>query len=231
MKNLAEVVDEALAANGLKPEEIDWLVPHQANQRIINGIAKKLHLPPERVIMTIENHANTSAASIPLALAEAVKDGKIKPGNWCCSMRWAVVSLGLRRWLDGKVFLTEVFMDVILVIDDHDMLRKTVVGLLTSKGYTEDNGYKIVEATTLDEANRKYHENRSDVRLAITDLGYPESAGSSVKPSGFKFIQSIRTQDFALPIILMTANLDDLGVAEKELKSSRGACGCERRRR
>jgi 3-oxoacyl-[acyl-carrier-protein] synthase-3 len=65
----------------LKPDEIDWLVPHQANQRIINGIAKKLHLPPERVVLTIENHANTSAASIPLALAEAVKDGKIKPGQ------------------------------------------------------------------------------------------------------------------------------------------------------
>lgn len=81
VRRLSEVVDEALAANHLKPEEIDWLVPHQANQRIIDGIAKKLHLPPERVVMTIADHANTSAASIPLALAEAVKDGRIKRGQ------------------------------------------------------------------------------------------------------------------------------------------------------
>ena len=78
---LAEVVDEALAANRLKPEEIDWLVPHQANQRIIDGTAKKLHMPPERVVSTISQHANTSAASIPLALAAAVKDGRIKRGQ------------------------------------------------------------------------------------------------------------------------------------------------------
>jgi 3-oxoacyl-[acyl-carrier-protein] synthase-3 len=79
--NLADVVDEALAASGLKPEEIDWLVPHQANQRIIDGTAKKLNMPPERVVMTIADHANTSAASIPLALATAVKDGRIKRGQ------------------------------------------------------------------------------------------------------------------------------------------------------
>ncbi|MFY9287647.1 MAG: beta-ketoacyl-ACP synthase III [Alphaproteobacteria bacterium] len=79
--NLAEVVDEALAANHLKPEEIDWLVPHQANQRIIDGTAKKLNMSSERVVMTIADHANTSAASIPLALASAVKDGRIKPGQ------------------------------------------------------------------------------------------------------------------------------------------------------
>ena len=79
--NLAAVVDEALAANGLKPEEIDWLVPHQANQRIIDGTAKKLRMSSERVITTIATHANTSAASIPLALASAVKDGKLKRGQ------------------------------------------------------------------------------------------------------------------------------------------------------
>lgn len=79
--NLAEVVDEALAANGLKPEEIDWLVPHQANQRIIDGTAKKLNMPVERVVTTIAHHANTSAASIPLALAEAAKDGRLKRGQ------------------------------------------------------------------------------------------------------------------------------------------------------
>jgi 3-oxoacyl-[acyl-carrier-protein] synthase III len=79
--NLSEVVDEALAANNLKPEQIDWLVPHQANQRIIDGTAKKLSLPPEKVITTIATHANTSAASIPLALATAAKDGKLKRGQ------------------------------------------------------------------------------------------------------------------------------------------------------
>ncbi len=78
---LAEVVDEALAANDMKPEEIDWLVPHQANQRIIDGTAKKLNMASERVVTTIAEHANTSAASIPLALAVAVKDGRIKRGQ------------------------------------------------------------------------------------------------------------------------------------------------------
>ncbi|MDX2027804.1 MAG: beta-ketoacyl-ACP synthase III [Alphaproteobacteria bacterium] len=78
---LSEVVDEALAANQLKPEEIDWLVPHQANRRIIDGTAKKLHMPPERVVLTIEDHANTSAASIPLALAVATQDGRLKRGQ------------------------------------------------------------------------------------------------------------------------------------------------------
>ncbi len=75
---LAEVVEEALQANGLKGSDIDWLVPHQANQRIIDGMAKKLGLGPERVVSTVARHANTSAASIPLALAEAAADGRIK---------------------------------------------------------------------------------------------------------------------------------------------------------
>jgi len=78
---LAAVVDEALAANGLTPAQIDWLVPHQANQRIIDGMARKLHLGPEKVVSTVARHANTSAASIPLALAEAAGDGRIKPGQ------------------------------------------------------------------------------------------------------------------------------------------------------
>lgn len=78
---LSEVVDETLRVNALKAEEIDWLVPHQANRRIIDGIAKKLHLPAERVVITISKHANTSAASIPLALTEAVRDGRIKRGQ------------------------------------------------------------------------------------------------------------------------------------------------------
>lgn len=79
--NLAEVVDEALAANNLKPEQVDWLVPHQANQRIIDGTAKKLNMSPERVVTTIAEHANTSAASIPLALATAARDGRLKRGQ------------------------------------------------------------------------------------------------------------------------------------------------------
>jgi len=78
---LAEVVDEVLAANGLSARDLDWLVPHQANRRIIDSMAKKLHLPPNKVVLTIDRHANTSAASVPLALAEAVADGRIRPGH------------------------------------------------------------------------------------------------------------------------------------------------------
>src|SRR6195952_4705963 len=68
---LAEAVEEALTANGLTRGDIDWLVPHQANQRIIDAMGRKLSLPAERVVVTVDRHANTSAASIPLALAEA----------------------------------------------------------------------------------------------------------------------------------------------------------------
>ncbi|GBQ72275.1 3-oxoacyl-ACP synthase [Ameyamaea chiangmaiensis NBRC 103196] len=78
--HLSEAVDEALQANGLGYADIDWLVPHQANQRIIDGVGRKLGLPAERVVVTVDRHANTSAASIPLALNEAVRDGRILPG-------------------------------------------------------------------------------------------------------------------------------------------------------
>ncbi len=78
---LAEVVDEALAANGLQAGDIDWLVPHQANRRIIDAMGKKLGLGSDKVVVTIDRHANTSAASVPLALAEAAGDGRIKPGQ------------------------------------------------------------------------------------------------------------------------------------------------------
>ena len=78
---LSEVVVEALAAHQLTPRDIDWLVPHQANLRIIEGVGRKLALPAERVVVTVDRHANTSAASIPLALAEAVHDGRIKRGE------------------------------------------------------------------------------------------------------------------------------------------------------
>jgi 3-oxoacyl-[acyl-carrier-protein] synthase III len=78
---LSAVVDEALAQNKLSPDAIDWFVPHQANRRIIDAMAKKLGLGPERVVVTVDRHANTSAASIPLALAEAAEDGRIKEGH------------------------------------------------------------------------------------------------------------------------------------------------------
>ena len=78
---LASVVEEALEANGLSPADVDWLVPHQANRRIIDGMAKKLGLPPERVIVTVDRHANTSAASIPLALWEATTARRFAPGE------------------------------------------------------------------------------------------------------------------------------------------------------
>jgi len=81
VQHLSEVVDEALAANAFSAADIDWLVPHQANSRIIEGVARKLGLSAEKIVSTIDRHANTSAASIPLALATAVADGRIRPGN------------------------------------------------------------------------------------------------------------------------------------------------------
>ena len=81
VQHLSEAVDEALQANGLSPSDIDWLVPHQANTRIIDAVGRKLGLPADRTILTIERHANTSAASIPLALDAAVGDGRIQPGH------------------------------------------------------------------------------------------------------------------------------------------------------
>ena len=79
--NLADTAGEALDANDITIDEVDWLVPHQANKRILDSTAKKLHIPPEKVIVTIDDHANTSAASIPLALAAGVDDGRIKEGH------------------------------------------------------------------------------------------------------------------------------------------------------
>jgi 3-oxoacyl-[acyl-carrier-protein] synthase-3 len=79
--HLAEAVDEALAANGLTHADVDWLVPHQANSRIIQAMGKKLHLAADRVVVTVDRHANTSAASVPLALTEARRDGRIKDGE------------------------------------------------------------------------------------------------------------------------------------------------------
>ena len=79
--NLADVLNEVLADAGLEASEIDWFVPHQANARILDATARKLGLPPEKVVVTVDRHANTSAASVPLALDTAVKDGRIKRGD------------------------------------------------------------------------------------------------------------------------------------------------------
>ncbi len=79
--NLASVVTEILDGHGLAPSDLDWLVPHQANQRILSSTAKKLGLAPSKVVITVGQHANTSAASVPLALDTAVRDGRIQPGH------------------------------------------------------------------------------------------------------------------------------------------------------
>ena len=81
VNNLANVLREVLEMNGTEASEIDWVVPHQANARIIEGTARKLGLPMDRVIMTVDRHANTSAASVPLALDAAIRDGRIKQGD------------------------------------------------------------------------------------------------------------------------------------------------------
>lgn len=81
VNTLGEIVDETLAANNLKKDDIDWLVPHQANIRIIAATAKKLDLPMDRVVLTIDDHGNTSGGSIPLALDAAIQAGTIKPGE------------------------------------------------------------------------------------------------------------------------------------------------------
>ncbi|MEI7445086.1 MAG: beta-ketoacyl-ACP synthase III [Burkholderiales bacterium] len=78
---LDEVARETVAAAGLQVSDIDWLIPHQANVRILQATGRKLGLPPERVIVTVDRHANTSAASVPLALDVAVRDGRVKPGQ------------------------------------------------------------------------------------------------------------------------------------------------------
>ncbi|WP_294331011.1 beta-ketoacyl-ACP synthase III [uncultured Sphingomonas sp.] len=79
--NLAAVMNESLALAGLQPSDVDWVVPHQANARILDATARKLDLPPEKVIVTVDRHANTSAASVPLALDAAVRDGRIQRGD------------------------------------------------------------------------------------------------------------------------------------------------------
>lgn len=81
VKALDSVVDEALEANGVDRHQLDWLIPHQANLRIIEATAKRLEMPMERVVLTVHKHGNTSAASVPLALDEAVRSGKVQRGQ------------------------------------------------------------------------------------------------------------------------------------------------------
>ena len=79
--NLADVLHEVLAAANLTPADVDWVVPHQANARILDATARKLGLPADKIVVTVDQHANTSAASVPLAFDTAVKDGRIKRGD------------------------------------------------------------------------------------------------------------------------------------------------------
>lgn len=81
VKTLDAVVEETLAANNLQKSDIDWLVPHQANLRIISATAKRLDMPMERVVITVDKHGNTSSASVPMALDHAIRSGKIQPGQ------------------------------------------------------------------------------------------------------------------------------------------------------
>ena len=97
---MTQVGNEALAANEVTAAAVDWLIPHQANIRIIDATAKKLGVPSERIVSTVERHANTSAASIPLALDEAVRDGRIKVGH-----RVLLIGVG-GGFTWGSVFLT-----------------------------------------------------------------------------------------------------------------------------
>jgi 3-oxoacyl-[acyl-carrier-protein] synthase-3 len=78
---MSDLIDETLEANGLSRDEIDWLIPHQANIRIINAVGRRAKIDTDKVIVTVERHGNTSAASVPLALDEAVRDGRILPGQ------------------------------------------------------------------------------------------------------------------------------------------------------
>jgi 3-oxoacyl-[acyl-carrier-protein] synthase-3 len=98
---LAATADAALGKAGLGHDDVDWIVPHQANIRIIQGTAKKLDVPMEKVVVTVQDHGNTSAASIPLALSVAVSEGKIRPGQLLVAeaigggLAWGAVVL---RW-------------------------------------------------------------------------------------------------------------------------------------
>lgn len=99
VQNLTSVAEETLEAADINPQDLNWVVPHQANARIIEATARRLGLPAERVILTVNRHANTSAASVPLALDEAVREGKIKEDDLCLleamggGFTWGAVAL------------------------------------------------------------------------------------------------------------------------------------------
>ena len=78
---ITDVIVDAFNATGATAEDIDWFIPHQANKRMIDASAHKLHIAPQKVVLTVDQHGNTSAASIPLALSVAVKDGRVKKGD------------------------------------------------------------------------------------------------------------------------------------------------------
>ena len=99
---ITDVIDDAFKATGYTANDIDWFVPHQANKRIIDDSAHKLGIAPQKVFITVDRHGNTSAASIPLALDVAVKDGRIKRGSLCCWRRWAEASPGAQPWFAGR---------------------------------------------------------------------------------------------------------------------------------
>jgi 3-oxoacyl-[acyl-carrier-protein] synthase-3 len=79
--NIAAVMEEVMTVAGVQPADVDWFVPHQANRRILEGTARKLGIRADRIVMTLDRHGNTSAASIPLAFDLAVKDGRIRKGE------------------------------------------------------------------------------------------------------------------------------------------------------
>ena len=81
VRTLGKVAQEALDANGIDKDDLDWLIPHQANLRIIQATAKRLGIPMEKVIVTVQDHGNTSAASVPMALDVGVRDGRIQRGH------------------------------------------------------------------------------------------------------------------------------------------------------
>ena len=100
---ITDVIVDAFKASGITAEDIDWFIPHQANKRIIDASAHKLHIAPQKVVLTVDMHGNTSAASIPLAISVAVKDGRVKKKViWCYWKPWVVASPGVRCSCAGK---------------------------------------------------------------------------------------------------------------------------------
>ena len=100
---ITDVVEATFAQAGISADDIDWFVPHQANKRIIDASAKKLGIADEKVVITVDLHGNTSAASVPLALAVASRTAASSRATSCCSRRWAAASPGARCWCAGSM--------------------------------------------------------------------------------------------------------------------------------